>query len=303
MKKRRQHHVWQHYLKPWTQAGALFCLSGDRVFATGRTVIAVETDFYRLHDLTEGEATFAFELVSQGIHPIARASNKRFLDGILAPMRFVRMHGDKLKVPQIDQMIDEYKSNVIEDYHANVEADFLPLIERLQNGDVSFFADDRGAIDLINYLCLQYLRTKPIKDRTLAALKTNVGLDLSKGWDLIAIMLATNAGGNVYLERKARTLSCIENGTGVDFLTSDQPVFNLHAATGQAADKLTLYYPVSPTRAVILSEQNEKPLFGTATLTRQHVDALNKIIVGASHSQVFGRSKESLAPYQTSQAA
>ena len=50
--KRRHHHVWQYYLRPWTTDGQLFCLMEDRIFPTGTTAIAVETDFYKIEKIT-----------------------------------------------------------------------------------------------------------------------------------------------------------------------------------------------------------------------------------------------------------
>lgn len=42
--KRRHHHVWQNYLRPWTTDGGLFCLQDHRVFPSGTRVLAVQND-------------------------------------------------------------------------------------------------------------------------------------------------------------------------------------------------------------------------------------------------------------------
>ena len=41
MKKRRQHHVWQRYLKSWTVDDKLFCLRDGRIFVAGTHAITV----------------------------------------------------------------------------------------------------------------------------------------------------------------------------------------------------------------------------------------------------------------------
>jgi hypothetical protein len=48
-KKRRQHHVWQRYLKSWAIDGQIYCRCEGRMFPTGTTAVAVEQDFYKLH--------------------------------------------------------------------------------------------------------------------------------------------------------------------------------------------------------------------------------------------------------------
>jgi hypothetical protein len=58
MKKRRHHYVWQHYLRAWTVENQIACLRDGRTFRTGTTTVAVEKDFYRLQDVTEGDLRF-----------------------------------------------------------------------------------------------------------------------------------------------------------------------------------------------------------------------------------------------------
>ena len=67
--KRRHHHVWQRYLRPWTVGGTLYCLQDGRIFSTGTRTVAVEKDFYKLHQLTvEDVALISCSLV-RGIRP------------------------------------------------------------------------------------------------------------------------------------------------------------------------------------------------------------------------------------------
>lgn len=49
-------------------------------------------------------------------------------------------------------------SAVPEDYHASIEASFIPALECALSGDVGFYADDRQCIPFLNYLCPQYMR-------------------------------------------------------------------------------------------------------------------------------------------------
>jgi hypothetical protein len=51
-RKRRQHHVWQHYLKSWTTDGRIWCLRDGNIFQTNTTKVAVERDFYKIPELT-----------------------------------------------------------------------------------------------------------------------------------------------------------------------------------------------------------------------------------------------------------
>lgn len=71
-KKRNQHHVWQHYLRSWTLDGAICCMSGGRIFTTGTPIVAMERDFYKLHDVTAQDIAIIRWLASEKTHPLSR---------------------------------------------------------------------------------------------------------------------------------------------------------------------------------------------------------------------------------------
>jgi hypothetical protein len=58
--RKKQHYVWQYYLKPWTLKGKLYCYlqSKKKLFKTGTSSIANETFFYKLERLSEIELKY-----------------------------------------------------------------------------------------------------------------------------------------------------------------------------------------------------------------------------------------------------
>jgi hypothetical protein len=287
-KKRRQHHVWRHYLKSWTVGGGLYCLRGGRIFPTGTTAIAVEKDFYKLHKLTPEDFGLIKWLIMDAAHPTLTKNHEHFLAMLTFPLQFDG------RLPEIDVMIDTYRTNALEDYHAGIENSFLPLLDRLLAKDASSYAIEGECITFLHFICTQYMRTKRIKVRMIELIKEKNGRDLSRIWDIMSHMCAVNIGCGLFLERIKRKLTLVENRTDVTFVTGDQPVINLHAAPPRPPTKLSLYYPLSPRLALILPEVDEEPPFSTESLTSAQVAALNARIIEASHSQVFGDSEASL---------
>jgi hypothetical protein len=265
-KKRRHHHVWQKYLKSWTTDGAIWCLQNGRVFSAGTVNIAVEKDFYKLHKLTRDDITLLQMLFGKG-HPLAIKNHARLLNRLMMPFQLADRMKDSQHYAKIIQHLDDYASNVLEDYHAGIEAWFIPSLESALNGDVSFYYDDARCIPFLHYLCTQYMRTKGIKERTIELCNTDKSADLSRVWNIMIHMAAFNIGASLFLERRRRELILIHNRTAVPFITGDQPAINLKGNRPRPPEDLSIYYPISPTLGLLLAEVDEAPPFATEGLT------------------------------------
>ena len=168
MKKRRQHHVWQHYLNSWTIDGRICCLKGGDIFATDTINVAVQRDFYKLHKLTQVDIGLLRTLIIDHAHPLLKINHEEFLTLITAPVRFVENNRNKLRnIEKIDALLDVYMTNVLEDYHERIEHSFEPLLDRIINNDITFYSNEDSCITLFNFVSTQYMRTKKLKDKTI----------------------------------------------------------------------------------------------------------------------------------------
>jgi hypothetical protein len=295
MKKRRQHHVWQHYLKPWTTAGQIYCLSDGVIFAANTINVAVERDFYKLQNLTSADISLIRNLILAAAHPLAKRHHEQLLMRLTLPARFVEQNRAQLKnIEQIDNLLDEYQTNALEDYHAGIENSFLPILDDILKGDLSFYSDDDRCIDFFQFICTQHMRTKGVKERSVERVRKHDGQDLSRIWNIAVHMFAFNIGMSLFVERKKRKLVLVENRTDTPFITGDQPIVNLHGDGVHPPDELCFYYPVSPNLALILTEVDKEPVFSTGDLNCAHVVVINAKMLKACHSQVFGRTEAAL---------
>jgi hypothetical protein len=133
--KRHHHHVWQRYLKSWAVGGAICCLQDGRIFSTGTRTVAVEKDFYRLHQLTRDDVALIKLLFDQG-HPSSKKTHAHLLNSLMMPFQIAEQLKDTPHRGQIDAYLDDYASNVLEDYHARIEASFIPSLKSALNGDI-----------------------------------------------------------------------------------------------------------------------------------------------------------------------
>jgi uncharacterized protein DUF4238 len=294
-RKRRQHHVWQHYLKSWATDNQIWCLRDGNTFCTNTINVAVDRDFYKLAALNPDDLVLIKWLVIDPVNSVGKKYHQEFLAALTAPARFVEQYKASSTNPEeLDEFLDIQRTNVLEDYHAGIENSFQPLLDDILNGDLTFYSDEKRCITFLHFICSQLMRTKRIKERAIEGTKKNGGKDISRIWDVISHMFAVNIGMSLYLERTRRTLALVHNHTDIPFVTGDQPVLNLHAQGTTPPETASLYYPVSPRLALLLTEVNETPTFTSDGLTSTQATALNMRMLEACHSQVFAETASEL---------
>ena len=209
-KKQQHHHVWQHYLQPWTDNGAIHFLMNGCIRCTGTTKVAVEKHFYKLHKLSAIDLQLIKALVIDVAHPIARPVHIDFVTAITAPMRFVEQNRHRMKnLDKIDAYLDVVMTNVLEDYHMHIENSFLPTLTKLHNNDLGFYNDQKECITFLRFLATQYMRTKGMKVRIIQQFRDNYGADLSRIWDIMSFMCAVDFGAALFEQRKQRSVALV----------------------------------------------------------------------------------------------
>jgi hypothetical protein len=295
-KKPHQHHVWQQYLRAWSVDGAVYCLQDDRIFRTGTPVLGVKTDFYKLQPLVEDDLKLLqFLLALDKVHPVARTHHEMVLQNILAPILFIQTNRDRLNnLSMIDDLLDTHNTNAVDNQHTVIEGQFVPLLARTLKEDFSWYENSEDCIRFCNFVGAQQMRTRGVKERTITRLKERMGLDISRIWDILALIFGFNIGCSLFLERKKRRLIAVRNETSVPFITSDQPVMNLHGNGETPPEIASLYYPISPRLALYLPEPNEESDIPFEAMTAKAATYLNQRIAKASHSQVYAQTADPL---------
>nr|WP_269835878.1 DUF4238 domain-containing protein [Pseudomonas sp. MF6768] len=87
------------------------------------------------------------------------------------------------------------------------------------------------------------------------------------------------------------------NDTDISFLTSDNPVINVHPSvrdkklSGEAPTSTDLYFPISPTLAYMVNDSDTYGI-GIVKADIELVKTLNKNMLMRSAETVFGNSKD-----------
>lgn len=298
VKKSRQHHVWQQYLRAWSVDGKLHCLQDSQIFSAGTSVLGMKRDFYKVQPLTADDLQLIqFILALDKTHPVAREHHEMVLQNILSPMLFFQENRAKLNnISTIENLLDVHNTNAVDNQHTVIEGQFAPLLARALEEDIGWYESSEDCIKFCSFVAAQHMRTRGIKDRTITRLKERMGLDISRIWDIIALIVGFNLGCSLFLERKKRRLLAVRNDTSVPFITSDQPIVNLHGDGETPPELVSFYYPISPRRALYLPEPNETNEIPFEDMTAAAASYLNLRIARASHSQVYAQTADALTP-------
>lgn len=291
--KDRHHHVWQQYLRAWRTDGTVWCKQGDRIYQSGTSVLAVQRGFYKLNNLTAKERNFIRALISKG-HPLDVKFCNEMLNNFMLPFDLYEIATNGRPNVELANQIERYASEHLENHHSLIEAKMLPYLARALEGDIGFYADEDESIDFLHYLAMQFMRTKPVRERVLKSTACQEQIDMERIWNILMFLFGFRVGLNLYRERNARKLILIKNESDVAFITGDQPAINLCATwTDDQPDSLSIYYPISPKLALLLEDVNKEPIYAES-ITSEQAAELNTKLKCSCHSQIFGLTKEAL---------
>jgi hypothetical protein len=235
---------------------------------------------------------------------------------------------------KIKLMIEKDRYNNIEDEFATLESKVAPLIVQIINdNDLSFYKIIENKVILLKFLTNQYCRTKklitklvdgftPLHQKFIERCISKPCQDIQscyfqKSKRLHCKMLAMCAAQTRYrslntsqitlmisyyaMEIMLRSLRChyfvvLKNNTIISFLTNDTPCYNIDADNCQQTDKFTIYYPIAPDTAILLSDQPQDKEYNQQVkqLTEQEVNFYNKFILDNAEQYVYANNKQDL---------
>jgi hypothetical protein len=290
IRKKRHHYVWKKYLKEWAGNNRKIWCSTNHEKPIERPLIKVAFKFcfYSLENIRlTSEELNLIEYVINNSNEKLKRQNEFFLEQYRQLVFYVDNYGSSIPSALLDR-INIFLNNLIEDYHAEIERKLGRFLECIKNKDSSFFAEKFQKISFIRCLTNQYTRT--FKQELDGFKEKNINMDNVRPF--IQLILANNIGVTLL---KSNFVLMI-NQTSTAFITGDQPVVNIHhEKKGVIPDDFELYYPVSPSVAVLLSDDSKyldvKELFLNSV---EDVMKYNQYIFRGSDSQLYSNSKESL---------
>ncbi len=311
--KKKHHYVWANYLLRWS------CNGKDVHYTTGKNNnivcesvrgLAMEKHFYKVQPLTSDHLTVINGLSSHSPEWL-QEEHQMLLNGFLKVQKFemfIKKQG--VNNPEANQTIEAMKSNMLENFHSSHENEVQDILKSLAERDLSILSKSNNMVSFMAFLGQQTSRTKNFKDKFV---ETQVGRNndelrrvgkiMEESWWFISYLFGTNIGASNYLGRNEETHCLLINDTDIPFITSDQPIVNVHEGLQENTvsppdeEHCDFYYPISPNVAYMICRSNRFPK-GKVNILPEVAIELNTKMAKVANVNIIGNSVESIRPFQ-----
>lgn len=307
--KRKHHYVWKKYLSRWSpdDDGKIYYTTSTRkIIHDSLSGLAMQKDFYQIKELTANE----INIIKAFLKPLSKALQDTYLSLLNDILKIQHIQSlyqwEGKNDEEVKKLFLSAKCNIIENIHGGHESNVTSIIAALANGELSILEDTKNMGSFMAFLGLQMFRTKKIKDRVLNLQPRETNVEkfvagtMQNIWWFMSYVFGANLGESLYFDRHQYTHSLLINDTNISFITSDQPVINVHECASNAdthpPEKMDLYYPIAPKVAYLISEAGRfRP--GKIGLTVRDVNELNVKMAKKSNNSIFGNSELILGKY------
>jgi hypothetical protein len=294
--KKLHHFVPRFYLKAWAGKRQIHCLQDGEIFHPNLKNIAAENHFYRLRELSEADITFIRKVAIEDSPERLKPMHEILLRRFAAPHAAKAHYKDDAAVsPDILAAIDRDIAEANENFHTTIEESFQPYLQSLQDGDLTFLSKDKDAVLFYRGLGVQYMRTNH-RRRIELMMTPESRVQYEQTANVLTHIFAVNIGYSLFNDHPRLKLLLMDNPTEVPFVTADQPVINIAAKLKEtgAPTKFEGYYPVSPTRALLIVEPDSEFLPKNLTLSALEAHFWNLRIASRAYRQIFAKSPREL---------
>ncbi|GIU04826.1 MULTISPECIES: DUF4238 domain-containing protein [unclassified Shewanella] len=318
--KKNHHHVWANYMRRWASdnKNVFYTTKNNKNIVRKDSVknVAVERHFYRVQPLTREHVQVIKRWSSESPEDLQEL-HMSYLNDYLKMQYMASVYKQSgIKDEVADKMLEAWRCNGIENYHTAHEDEVQDVLKALANRDLSVLDDSENMIHFMQFFGHQIARTKNFKDlantgmgksnelidERLRALAEHIAKLTQECWWFIGYMFGMNLGRSLYLDRKDDVHCLLINDTVTPFITSDQPIANVHQALTDEIKppedhECDFFYPISPNVAYMINKSNRFPR-GKVQVSVDVVEEMNTKLAKKANVHIIGDSEESLKPYK-----
>lgn len=257
--------------------------------------VAQERYFYRLHELNPKEKDLIQKLFIQSSYGALKTANEQWLELFTALYDIkAQIQRQGLMSSAIASVFNEAALQLEESLHSAIEGQSKQYLDMLLKQDISFYEDEKAAMDFCLFFAMQYVRTPRILDNMRKNITEIKGIDVTKVWSVAKIIVATDIAWSMFVKRVQYRMSILTSNTS-QFITGDQPIINTHAVDFEGTpESVEFFYPISPQLALLISESEHGKV---AQIGGEKVLAYNEMMFKSSYKQVYAAQRADLEPF------
>jgi len=307
--KKRHHYVWANYLARWgSGTNSVFYTTKTGKFAHDSVrAILVDDYFYKTTTLTSKHVEVIKGFSRQSPDHLHQ-QHMSYLDDFLMMQKAETIYRESnIRNQEVELYLDAMRCNPLENLHASHEKMALPVLAALANEQFDVLQDRQHMIGFTAFFGHQISRTKTFRDSTIAvlargnALEIEVAHAMEHAWWFLSYMFGMNIGFSLYIDHQNARHSLLINDTKVPFITSDQPVVNVHSCVSETAfgapEHSDFYYPISPRIAYIICD-SERFMPGKNGVNETTVAELNTKVAAQAMVHIIGDTENAIRPFK-----
>jgi hypothetical protein len=190
----------------------------------------------------------------------------------------------------------DFALHSIDHMQTNFERMGTPLLNCQSLDNLKNIKDNYQAVF---FLCVQYCRTNKMREVGIEGYKDYpMKSELyKKVFPYISLLVATTLGHNLVVGNPNTRYIFVRNETSIPFVTCDQPVINLKKddvdENGFVKD-LEFYYPISPSAAIMISQNAQLEEFSEIIADESFVENKNKKMCENASLFIFANNEKIL---------
>lgn len=300
---KRQHYVWRKYLSAWTNnnsvEGSINCLfkSKNEIHPANLMNVAQERYFYRTEEPNQKEIILVKEFINKINNGYVKEQAIDLIDTVKSAFDIYKMLSSNIRCEEGEKYWDTLKKQIMEKLICESEDEGIKYLEKIRNGDISFYDEKEDIQNFNEYLSIQFMRTNWCKQRIRKIIE-EIDAD-GINFENVYILLLMTMPSHIFVgitENKMK-LILLQNETTKQFITADSPIINLKAdpKSYEEPKKLEWYYPVSPTMAIILT--GDINMKNKVITEEQDIQFYNDLMAEYAYNQIYSKSNIELNRY------
>lgn len=307
--KKRHHYVWANYLARWGSGTKnVFYTTKTGAFAHDSVRgIAVDDYFYKTTTLTSKHVEVIKGFSQKSPDHLHQQHMSYLNDFLLMQQAETIYRKSDIRDREVELHLQALKCNLLENLHASHEKMVLPVLAALADEKLDVLQDKQHMIEFMAFFGHQISRTKTFRDSAIAVLSRSNPLEIEvahameHAWWFLSYMYGMNLGFSLYMDRHNARHALLVNDTKVPFITSDQPVVNVHSCVSEtefaAPAHADFYYPISPRVGYVICD-SEQFTSGKNEVDEATVADLNIKVAAQAMMHIIGDTENAIRPFK-----